>query len=163
MCMTFTEQVEELQGMLTAALREVTVQYNKFSEVDTKFNAYYKKQEQSVSELKQEVKELKDAAQEQKYKYANHEEIFKKATDRGDKFERLYVELDKPYKDLKETCVKLKKQLIEFQEKFGFIDLTQLQYQVREAETAADNAKIKAQNLEEDLFEIKDKITEITR
>jgi hypothetical protein len=50
--------------MLTAALREVTVQYNKFSEVDTKFNAYYKKQEQSVSELKQEVKELKDAAQE---------------------------------------------------------------------------------------------------
>ena len=79
--------------MLSAALREVTIQYNKFNEVDTKFNAYYKKSEQTMSDLTIEVKELKDAAQEQKYKYANHEEIFKQATDRGDKFENLYREL----------------------------------------------------------------------
>jgi hypothetical protein len=60
--MTFTEQVEELQGMLTAALREVTVQYNKFNEVDTKFNTYYKKSEAQISDLSIEVKELKQAA-----------------------------------------------------------------------------------------------------
>ena len=83
-----------------------------------------------------------------KYKYANHEEIFKQEKERADNFEKLYVDLDQPYKQLKDQSLRLKRQLVEYEQKYGFIDLSRLQEKVRESETEAERSQIKSQMLE---------------
>ena len=42
-CQSFTEQVEELQGMLSDCSREVQMWHKKYDELDQKFKDYYTK------------------------------------------------------------------------------------------------------------------------
>jgi hypothetical protein len=52
--------------------------------------------------------------------------------------------------------------LVEYEQKYGFIDLSKLQEKVRASETDAENAKLKSQMLESDLFQIRDRIMDLT-
>ena len=50
MCQSFTEQVEELQGMLSHSSREVQTWHDKYNELDQKFKEYYTKSDRYIKE-----------------------------------------------------------------------------------------------------------------
>ena len=92
------------------------------------------------------------------HRHQNHEELFKRETERGDKFQRWYKELEEPFLKQKDELHKLKLEVIKYEQRYGFVDVNKLHEQVAEAKTAKESAETRSDALQHDLFELRERI-----
>lgn len=84
--------------MVSESSKEVQLWHDKYTELDVKFQSYFKKSEAYIGVKEEELTALNEEAKNMTYKYANHEKIFKQEKGRADEYEKLYCDLDQPYK-----------------------------------------------------------------
>jgi hypothetical protein len=63
---------------------------------------------------------------------------------------------------LKDQSFKLKTTLVEYEQKYGFIDISRLQEKLCKEETERLRFELKCESLEQDLFDIRDSVMQAT-
>ena len=75
----------------------------------------------------------------------------------------MYADLKKPYDEVKQEAHRLKINLIKYEEKYKFIDIGKLHAETQKSIAQADEARLQAAGFKKDLFEIRNRIMEITQ
>ena len=108
-------------------------------------------QENSIETLREELANMH-------HKHTNAEGLFRGEVERGDKFQRWYKELEDPFLQQKSELHKLKLEVIKYEQRYGFIDVNKMHEHTELYKSQAIDATTRANVLEGDLFEIRERI-----
>lgn len=149
--------------MLSDTLKDVIYWKNMYVTLDTKFKEYVTKSERYIKDKDTKLAEVQAEIQEMSYKYKNHGKIYDEEKKRADQYEQMYKDLKKPYDEIKQEAHRLKLNLIKYEEKYKFIDIGQLHAETQKAIALADEARLQAASYKKDLFDIRNRIMEVTQ
>ena len=159
---SIANQNEDLHQLLSDTLKDVIYWKNMFVNLDIKFKEYVTKSERYIKDKDAKLQEVQAEIQEMSYKYKNHGKIYDEEKKRANQFEQMYTDLKKPYDEIKAEAHRLKLNLIKYEEKYKFIDIGQLHAETQKAVAQADAARLLSASYKKDLFDIRNRILEVT-
>ena len=77
MATSFTEQMDNMEEMVSNSMKDIIYWKNMFVDLDTKFKEYVTKSEKYIKEKDAKLAEVQQKCQDMAYKYQNHGEIYK--------------------------------------------------------------------------------------
>lgn len=86
-----------MQALLSDQARECVEIKDKYVDLDVKFKEYYMRSDHFIKTQADDLQQVKTELQQLQHRNRNYESLFKAETERGDKFEKMFKEVQAPF------------------------------------------------------------------
>lgn len=97
MVTSFAAEHEEMYQLLSNVTKECVEIKDKYVELDIKFKEYYMRSDVHIKQQAADLQAVKTELATMKHRHKNYESLFKAETERGEKFEKLYKDIQAPF------------------------------------------------------------------
>ncbi|CDW75703.1 UNKNOWN [Stylonychia lemnae] len=159
---SFTLEIDQLQEILSQQCKAHIQLSNQHDNVVSKFNNYYTECDKYIADRELRLKQLKQDNNDLQQNLDQTTNLFNREKMEHEALKQTHSQYLEQYNVMKDENVKLRKEVMMYEEKYKFIDIGKLHEKIQLLTTQLDQSEKQRKRVQYELFDLRDKIFKAT-
>eukprot|EP00347_Sterkiella_histriomuscorum_P015137 403358179 len=160
--LSFTTQVEDLQEILSQTINDLVKLDGEHNSLVERFNNYYQECDRYIKDRETKIKEFKNLNDDQQDQINRLTNLFTREKQEHESLQKTHTSFLEQYNIMRNENVKLREEVMMYEEKYKFIDISKMHEKVQLLSTQLQQSEKKRKIVQQELFDLRDKILRAT-